>query len=121
MRHTRAPLRLSAAHLVRFRGFTYRDWRPLTADISISLSGIIDWEPGLGDPAQDFSYLLFCRGWSFLQRTMAAYELPVDPAFRERTVFLARIRALLWLAHPIRNGWDTKPFLGILRNTFATE
>jgi hypothetical protein len=52
---------------------------------------------------------------------MAAYELPVDPAFRERTIFLARIRALLWLANAIRNRWDTKPFLGILRNTFATE
>jgi aminoglycoside 2''-phosphotransferase len=104
--------------------FVHSDFVPRHIIVSPTtgrLSGIIDWEPGLGDPAQDFSYLLFCRGWSFLQRTMAAYELPVDPAFRERTIFLARIRALLWLANAIRNRWDTKPFLGILRNTFATE
>lgn len=104
--------------------FLHNDFVPRHIIVSRTtgrLSGIIDWSPGLGDPAQDFSFLLFCRRWSFLQRTMAAYELPVDPAFRERTIFLARIRALLWLANSIRNRWDTKPFLGILRNTFATE
>ena len=85
------------------------------------LSGIIDWNPALGDPAEDFSWLLFCRGLSFLDRAISAYGLPVDPAFRERTVFLARIRALVWLEGAIGKPWDIQVFLEILRKTFATE
>jgi aminoglycoside 2''-phosphotransferase len=85
------------------------------------LSGIIDWSPVLGDPAQDFSYLLFCRSLSFLRRTLDAYELEVDPAFVERTVFFARLHALGWLACAIRSSWDTAPQLGILRSTFASD
>ena len=47
----------------------------------------------------------------------SSHDLPFTPL----TIFLGRIRALLWLANSIRNRWDTEPFLGILRNTFTTE
>lgn len=84
------------------------------------LSGIIDWsDAALGDPAQDFSYLLLCRGWSFLQRALDAYGLPLDAAFSERSIFLARVRALGWLADAIKRRGSTTPSLEIVRRVFA--
>ena len=69
------------------------------------LSGILDWEPVLGDPAFDFSYLPYSGSLSFLRQAMSAYELSTDHAFAERTMFLARIRSLGWMAHAIEDNW----------------
>ena len=65
------------------------------------LTGIIDWGPGLGDPMRDFSYVLLHGGWSFFHRALAAYDLPLDAEFIDRTLFSARLGALYWLAYSL--------------------
>ncbi|HEY2377920.1 MAG TPA: aminoglycoside phosphotransferase family protein [Gemmatimonadaceae bacterium] len=85
------------------------------------LSGIIDWTPMLGDPAQDFSWLFFCRNLSFVRRALDTYRLDVDAAFLERTIFFARCRALDWVAGAMRTPWGPDLYLPILRRAFATD
>jgi aminoglycoside phosphotransferase (APT) family kinase protein len=85
------------------------------------LSGIIDWSgAALGDPAQDFAYLLLCRGLPFLRRAVEAYRLPTDAAFTERAVFLARVRAVGWLADAIKRHGRTTPALASVQRAFAS-
>jgi aminoglycoside phosphotransferase (APT) family kinase protein len=85
------------------------------------LSGIIDWSDAvLGDPAQDFAYLMVYHGCDFLERTISAYRLPVDSAFVERCVFLARVRAIGWLAHDLERGAELDLSLKAIRNSFGT-
>jgi hypothetical protein len=57
----------------------------------------------------------------FLRRSLAAYELEADAAFAERTIFLARLRALCWLAGAVRQPWDTEGWVKILRTTLGTD
>jgi aminoglycoside phosphotransferase (APT) family kinase protein len=82
------------------------------------LSGIIDWGGGLGDPARDFGYALLHGGWSFFQRAVNAYDLPVDAEFVERTLFSARLGALGWFADAVKRGGDTARYLAIVRRVF---
>ena len=82
------------------------------------LSGIIDWGPDLGDPARDFSYVLLHGGWPFLQRALAAYDLPLDAEFAERTLFSARLGALDWLGYAITHGGSTSRDLATVRRVF---
>jgi aminoglycoside phosphotransferase (APT) family kinase protein len=85
------------------------------------LSGIIDWCGGLGDPARDFSYVLLHGGWSFFQRTVDAYDLPLDAEFAERTLFSARLGALGWLADTIKRGASTSRHAAIVRRVFEVK
>jgi len=85
------------------------------------LSGIIDWGGVFSDPAFDFSYVLLHGGWSFFQRALAGYDLPLDAEFAERTLFSARLAALGWLADGIKRGGPVSPRLTILRRVFDLE
>ena len=68
------------------------------------LSGLIDCEARLGDPADDFGELVLVHGPSFLRRALQSYALPVDPELVERATFLGRVRALAWLAGAVKCG-----------------
>ena len=85
------------------------------------LSGIIDWGGGLGDPARDFSYVLLHGGWSFFQRALGAYDLPLDAEFQARTLFSARLGALGWLADVIKRGGRTSREFAIVRRVFELD
>ena len=85
------------------------------------LSGIIDWGGRLGDPERDFSYVLLHGGWSFFQRAVAAYDLPLDEEFAERTLFSARLGALGWLADAVKRGGSMSRELPIVRRVFELE
>lgn len=85
------------------------------------LSGIIDWGGGLGDPARDFSYVLLHGGWSFFQRAVEAYDLPLDAEFAERTLFSARLGALGWLADAVKRGGSLSREMPIVRRVFELE
>ncbi|HEV3485891.1 MAG TPA: phosphotransferase [Vicinamibacterales bacterium] len=85
------------------------------------LSGIIDWGPVLCEPAPDFSYVLLHGGWSFFQRAVAAYDLPLDAEFAERTLFSARLCALGWLADAVKRGRSPSRDLAIVRRAFELE
>jgi aminoglycoside phosphotransferase (APT) family kinase protein len=85
------------------------------------LTGIVDWGGGLGDPAADFSYVLLHGGWSFFQRALAAYDLPLDAEFAERTLFSARLGALGWLADAVKRGKSPSRELAIVRRVFELE
>jgi aminoglycoside 2''-phosphotransferase len=82
------------------------------------LSGIIDWGGGLGDPARDFSYVLLHGGWSFFQRALTAYDLPLDREFVERTLFSARLGSLGWFADAVKRCRETAGCLAIVRRVF---
>jgi hypothetical protein len=81
-----------------------RAWCSLTTS---RFSGIIDWGGGFGDSARDFSYVLFQGGWSFFQRVVDAYDLPLDAEFADRTLFSARLGRLGWLADVLKRGGST--------------
>jgi aminoglycoside 2''-phosphotransferase len=85
------------------------------------LSGIIDWGGGLGDPMRDFSYVLLHGGWSFFQRALAAYDLPLDVEFVERTLFSARLGSLGWLADAVKRGGSTAREVTTVRRVFELE
>jgi aminoglycoside phosphotransferase (APT) family kinase protein len=67
------------------------------------LTGIIDWGAALGDPAQDFSFIVAWRGWSFTVGVLDAYQAPLDADFMDRLAFLGRVRGIGWLADS--RGW----------------
>ncbi|HST88282.1 MAG TPA: phosphotransferase [Ktedonobacterales bacterium] len=69
-----------------------------------ALTGIIDWgDARAGDPALDFTGLLRDAGPAFAEAALAAYPGPVDPAFRRRMDFYARLIPY----HEVRFGLDT--------------
>jgi len=84
-----------------------------------SLSGVIDWGPALGDPAQDFSFLAATWGWDFTKRVLGAYQGPVDADFLPRLLFLGRVRALGWLAFEVQAGMDTSGTEGVVRDLLS--
>jgi len=83
------------------------------------LSGIIDWGPALGDPAQDFSFISATWGWDFTSRVMDAYQGAVDPGFLPRLLFLGRVRALGWLVYEVRMGLDTAGTEAVVRDLLS--
>lgn len=69
-----------------------------------ALTGVIDWgDARVGDPALDFTGLLRAAGPAFADAALAAYPGPVDPAFRRRMDFYARLIPY----HEVRFGLDT--------------
>ncbi|MEJ2216180.1 MAG: phosphotransferase [Gemmatimonadota bacterium] len=103
--------------------FLHGDLQPehiIVMPVSKRLSGIIDWSgAALGDPALDFSYLLVLHGRKFLERALAAYRLPLDEAFLERTAFRGRVRALGWLVYALFLGMDLRRVRQEVDNAFS--
>lgn len=84
------------------------------------LCGIIDWTDAiLGDPARDFVSLVTSGGWEFTDRVLAHYTHPVDPGFRERLRFMARLLPLMWLGHAKLREEDTEKHVSWVRNAFG--
>ncbi|MGH7480729.1 MAG: phosphotransferase family protein [Longimicrobiales bacterium] len=84
------------------------------------LAGIIDWSGvALGDPSVDFSFLLLLHGRKFLDRALAAYGLPIDDEFLNRTIFRARVRGLGWLVYALHRQADLARSLREVENTFS--
>ena len=104
--------------------FIHDDFQPehvLVSRATGRLSGIIDWGGGLGDPARDFSYMLLLGGWSFFQRALRAYDLPLDAEFAERTLFSARLGSLDWLGYTIAHGGNTSGDQLTVRRVFEKD
>lgn len=103
--------------------FLHNDLAPehvLIDPASGALNGIIDWsDVALGDPALDFFQLLLWGGEAFMRQVMDAYTLPLDEGFLGRARFLARVRALKWLADGVRESDDVQRRLGWVGNAFA--
>jgi aminoglycoside phosphotransferase (APT) family kinase protein len=83
------------------------------------LSGILDWGPALGDPAQDFSFLAATWGWDFTGAVLDAYRGPLDREFLPRLLFLARVRALGWLVYEVEMDLDTSRTESVIRDLLA--
>jgi aminoglycoside 2''-phosphotransferase len=115
--HPRLPNEYVGARRVIHGDFVPR--HIIVSESTGRLSGIIDWTPMVGDPAEDFSWLFFCSSLAFVRRAIDAYAMEGDPGLLERTIFLARCRALDWVAGAIRTPWGPDPYLPILRRSFA--
>lgn len=83
------------------------------------LNGIIDWGAAVGDPGQDFSFIVAWRGWSFSESVLETYGRPLDPDFRNRLHFLGLVRALGWLAYQAHLGLDTRRTAWIARDLLS--
>lgn len=83
------------------------------------LSGVIDWGPALGDPAQDFSFLVATWGREFTDMVLDAYQGSVDSGFLPRVLFLGRVRALGWLAYEVQVGLDKSRTEAVVRDLLA--
>lgn len=82
------------------------------------LIGLIDWtDASLGDPVLDFIVLATWRGASFVRSVLESYT-PVDPNFRARLLFQARVRSLHWLHSAIEQGTDKEKHLRWVANAF---
>lgn len=98
----------------------FRDGNLIVDPASGRLVGVIDWgNAAVGDPALDFMTLVLWRGWEFMHRALAAYELPTDDGFLERVQYHARIQSLQALADSIRRRADPELHLGWVRNAFG--
>ncbi len=65
-------------------------WNPETEEIT----GIIDWgDIRIGDPALDFTGIMYDCGIEFTEKVLAAYELPVDETFMERADWYGKLLA----------------------------
>jgi hypothetical protein len=67
---------------------------------------------------RDFSYVLIHGGWSFFQRALESYDLPLDAEFAERTLFSARLGALHYLGYTIARGGSPSQDLASVRRVF---
>ena len=84
------------------------------------LSGVIDWgNAALGDQALDFMMLVMWRGWQFMHRALAAYDLPTDDGFLDRVRRHAQMQSLQALADTVRRRADPAPHLAWVRNAFS--
>jgi len=83
------------------------------------LSGVLDWSPALGDPAQDFSFVAAAWGRAFTGMVLDAYQGSVDSGFLARLLFLGRVRALGWLAYEVQTGLDTSRTEAVVRDLLA--
>lgn len=85
-----------------------------------ALTGIIDWtDAALGDPVLDFIFLVTSRGWPFTEAVLAHYPIPLDPGFRLRLSFLARVLALVWLDEARERGAAVGKHVRWTANAFA--
>ena len=65
--------------------------------------------------------MLLHGGWSFYQRAVEAYDLPLDAEFAGRSLFSARLGALGWLADAVKRGGSMSRELPIVRRVFELE
>lgn len=86
------------------------------------LNGIIDWTDAMiGDAARDFVFLVAWRGWSYADEVLRHYPHPVDPGFRDRLRFMARVLTPLWLGLAYERGSEVEKLTGWVHNAFAPE
>ena len=84
------------------------------------LVGILDWtDTILGDAARDFVFLVTWQGWAFAENVLRSYPHAIDPDFRERLGFMARLLSVMWLAMAYERGSDVAKLVGWVRNAFA--
>ena len=104
--------------------FIHDDFQPehiIVDEASGRLNGVIDWGGALGDPAQDFTFILPWRGWPFTRAMLDAYGLPLDEDFEARLDFLGRVRALGWLAYAVVQGESAHVSPAMVNNLFASK
>lgn len=112
--------------LRRFDGpvrFIHHDLSPehlLVDPATGELTGILDWtDTVLGDPARDFVTFVAFAGWEFTEEVLARYPLPLDPGFRDRLGFMARLLSLMWLAESHGQGEDPEKHTSWVQRAFA--
>jgi aminoglycoside phosphotransferase (APT) family kinase protein len=104
----------------RFLHGDFRDGNLIVDATSGRLVGVIDWgNAAVGDPALDFMTLVLWRGWDFMHRVLAAYELPIDDQFLDRVRRHAQIQALQALTDSVKRKADLELHLAWLRNAFS--
>lgn len=59
------------------------------------------------------------RGWSFADEVLGSYPLAIDPAFRRRLSFLARVSSLRWLHGALRQGTDVAKHIRWVANAYS--
>lgn len=103
--------------------FTHNDLSPshLVVDAATGrLVGILDWTYTLlGDAARDFVTPATYGGWGFVERVLAHYPGDVDPGFRDRLRFMARVLSVMWLGEAVQNGGDVRRHVAWVGNAFA--
>jgi aminoglycoside phosphotransferase (APT) family kinase protein len=81
--------------------------------------GILDWTAAiLGDPARDFVTAATVGGWGFVDRILEHYTGAVDPGFRQRLRYMARLLAVMWLGEARLNGGDTEKHIAWVEHAF---
>ena len=86
------------------------------------LAGILDWTDAiLGDPARDFVPLVTLGGWGFADEVFEHYACGVDPGFRERLRFMARLLPLMWLGQAYSRGEEVARHVEWVEACFAEE
>lgn len=107
------------------RSLVHTDLTPdhLLADPATGgLIGILDWTDAiLDDPARDFVPLVASCGWAFADEVLRGYPGRVDPAFRQRLRFMARLLSLIWLVMAREEGADVAEHVRWVHNAFAAE
>jgi aminoglycoside phosphotransferase (APT) family kinase protein len=84
------------------------------------LTGILDWTDAIiGDAARDFVFLVAWRGWAFVEEVLRGYPHPVDPGFRDRLRFKARMLTPVWLGLAYARVTEFEKLTGWVHNAYA--
>lgn len=112
IREPHAPLR-----------FIHHDLSPehlLVDPTSGRLTGILDWTDAIiGDAARDFVFLVAWRGWDFVEDVLRGYPHAVDPGFRDRLRFKARMLTPAWLGLAYARGTEFEKLTRWVHNAYA--
>jgi aminoglycoside phosphotransferase (APT) family kinase protein len=92
------------------------------ARTGLGVIGILDWsDMAGGDPARDFATLYSWGGGEVLKNMLPAYTLNLDPGFRERVTFMARVSSVAWLRDVEVSGrGDLDQHVAWTTNAFST-
>jgi aminoglycoside phosphotransferase (APT) family kinase protein len=105
--------------------FVHQDLSPehvLVDPATGRVTGILDWtDVILGDAARDFVFLVAWRGWPFVEEVLRSYPPPLDPGFRDRLRFMARLLTPVWLGMAILRGTEVEKMKSWVHNAFAPE
>jgi aminoglycoside phosphotransferase (APT) family kinase protein len=112
----------------RFAGplrFIHQDLSPehvLVDPATGRLTGILDWTDAiLGDAARDFVFLVAWRGWAFAEEVLRNYPHTVDPGFRDRLRFMARLLTPVWLGYAVARGTEVEKLTAWVHNAYAPD
>lgn len=84
----------------------FAGWNMLYGSENNTITGLLDWaDSRFGDPARDFTELIYDFGWNFAEKVVSAYD-PADRKVMERAAFYLKFAGFQDLEYGMETGND---------------